>query len=87
MAERIFKVAHRKNQHSKQITCYFVTDAHDDKDIPNRAIAAEFPISQLYDDETQEARAKRFADYMNKLAEAARIAQEQTHLIDILSRP
>lgn len=34
-----------------------------------RPNAAEFPISELYDFDTQVRRAQKFAEYMNKMAE------------------
>lgn len=87
MTHRTFKVAHRKSNQTKQITAYFVNDAHNDAELSERPDVAVFPISLLYDAETQEARAEKFAEYMNKLAEATRVAHEQLHLVDILSRP
>lgn len=87
MAQRTWKVAHRTSHQTKRITAYFISDAHDDAELDSRPIAAEFPISQKFDQDLQEARAEKYAEYLNKLDEAARIAHEQTHLIDILSRP
>lgn len=87
MAHRVWKVAQRKSRDTRKVTCYFVSDAHDDDEIDSRPIAAEFPISQLFDTDIQEERAEKYADYLNKLEEAARVANEQTHLVDILSRP
>jgi len=46
----------------------------------------DFPISQVFDLDTQGQRAERFAEYLNRLDEAARKAAEQIHLLDILSR-
>lgn len=86
MSKRIFKVAHSKNATTDEYLRFYVTDANDTNEIKHRPIVAEFPVSQTYDADIQEERAERFAEYMNKLAEAARQAQEQTHLIDILSR-
>ena len=50
-----------------------------------RPRVASFPISQLYDLETQEHRAKMLCDYMNKMQEAQDQAVSQTALLDILS--
>lgn len=86
MAVRTYKVGHSMNK-DKVITAYFVTDAHDEKELDARPKAAEFPICQMYDDELQHERADKYAEYLNKLAEAARVASEQIHLVDILSRP
>jgi len=85
MAHRTWKVGETKNN-DKQVTCYFVTDAYDNTDIRVRPHAAEFPISQVFDEDTQWQRAERFAEYMNKLDEAARVASEQIHLLDILRK-
>lgn len=91
MVDRTYKVGDSsvKDKHTglKKIIAYFVTDAHDETELDDRPQAATFPISAMYDGNTQYERAERFAEYMNKLAEAARIAREQTHLVDILSRP
>ena len=87
MTHRTFKVAHRTSAQTKKITAYFVSDAHNDAELAERPDVAVFPISILYDAETQETRAEKFAEYMNKLAEATKIAHEQLHLVDILSRP
>jgi hypothetical protein len=87
MAQRTWKVAQNTSGQTKKINYYFVSDAHDDDELDERPKAAMFPISQLFDDELQEARAHKYAEYLNKLNEAARVAQEQTHLVDILSRP
>ncbi len=61
-----------------------VSDAHDvDEKRPN---AVMFPISVLYDEKTQEKRAQDYANYLNKLNEAAKVAYEQIHLVDVLKR-
>jgi hypothetical protein len=49
-------------------------------------IAVAFPVSQRYDIELQEKRAKDYATYLNKLDEAAKVAYDQIHLVDILKR-
>lgn len=93
MAERTYKVGNASSRDKRTnevfVDSYFVTDAHNEAELNGpcaRPKVAEFPISQMYDKETQMERAERFAEFMNKLADAARIAKEQTHLIDILSR-
>ena len=65
---------------------YFVTDAETKEEIDDRPVGAKFPISDKFDQETQAARADQFAEYLNKLDEAARVAHAQIHLVDILSR-
>ena len=87
MAQRTWRVAQNKSGQTKKITHYFVSDAHDDSELDERPVAATFPISQLFDQDLQAARAEKYAEYLNKLDEAARVAQEQTYLVDILSRP
>lgn len=50
-----------------------------------RPRVATFPISALYDEETQRNRAIMLCDYMNKLNDAMELAKSQTALIDILT--
>ena len=83
---RNWKVAHSSvtEYDRKVITRYFVTDADTNDELDTRAIAAEFPISQKFDQELQEARANAYADYMNKIEEATKQAYANNQLIDIL---
>lgn len=83
---RHFVVGVSTGRTTKKVTRYFVTDADSD-DISSRPVAAEFPVSEAYTREIQEERAVAFADYMNKLEEAKKVAYEQVHLVDVLSRP
>ena len=46
----------------------------------------QFPVSQKYDLELQEKRAIDYATYLNKLDEAAKVAYDQIHLVDVLKR-
>jgi len=66
-------------------TVFVVSDKHDAKD-RYRPIAARFDVSDLYDEDTQLTRAREYADYLNKLNEAAKIAYQQIHLVDVLKR-
>ena len=50
-----------------------------------RPRVATFPVSALYDEETQRNRAKMLCDYMNKLNDAMEQAKAQTALIDLIS--
>lgn len=50
-----------------------------------RPRVATFPVSALYDEETQRDRAKMLCDYMNKLNDAMEQAKAQTALIDLIS--
>lgn len=50
-----------------------------------RPRVASFPVSQLYDEETQRRRAKMLADYLNKLQETMEKAESDAALIDILA--
>ena len=62
-------------------------DPNDPEVIINQLpIAVAFPVSEKYDVELQEKRAKDYATYLNKLDEAAKIAYDQIHLVDILKR-
>lgn len=84
---RTWKVGNTTSGRTGKLTEFFVTDANDKVELEDRPKAAIFPISLMFDQEIQETRAEKYADYLNKLDEAARVAHEQTHLIDILSRP
>jgi hypothetical protein len=83
---RNWKVAHSSvtEYDKKVITRYFITDADTNDELDTRAIAAEFPVSQKFDQELQEARANAYADYMNKIEEATKQAYANNQLIDIL---
>ena len=50
-----------------------------------RPRVATFPVSALYDEETQRQRAKMLCDYMNKLNDAMEQARAQTALIDLIT--
>lgn len=47
-----------------------------------RPRVATFPVSQLYDSETQERRAKMLCDYLNRILEATDEAEKHAILID-----
>lgn len=67
------------------LTRFFITDASDEN-LDTRPFIAEFPISEAYPMDHQLQRAKDYCRYLNKLEEAAQVAYEQTHLMDILKR-
>lgn len=48
--------------------------------------AAIFPVNAKYDYDLQVDRALDYANYLNKLEEAAKVAYEQIHLVDVLKR-
>ncbi len=81
---REYKVAHTRDQDSKVITAYFVTDAHDNSELDDRPSLMSFPISMLYPKEDQKHRAEEYAEYMNKIVEATQQAYENNNLMDIL---
>jgi len=68
----------------KKLESLFVTDAKNDKELDVRPKAIEFPISVLYDEDTQRRRAQDYCDYLNRLVQAAKDAYEHNKLIDIL---
>ena len=80
--KREFKVGHTTQE--GQITSYFVTDAHDNKEIDIRPALMTFPISLLYPKEDQDQRAQEYARYMNKIMEAMHQAYENNNLMDVL---
>ena len=49
-----------------------------------RPRVANFPISQLYDEETQRRRAQMLCDYMNRIQEAMDQAEKHTIMIDAI---
>lgn len=49
-----------------------------------RPRVATFPVSQLYDSETQERRAQMLADYLNRIQEALDQAEKHAILIDAI---
>jgi len=53
----------------KNITGYVLIQADDLEEAKKGQIAAEFPITPAYDKHTQELRAEKFADYLNKIVE------------------
>jgi hypothetical protein len=81
---REFKVGHVKDHESDDITSYFVTDAHDNKEIDLRPQLMTFPISMLYPAEDQRQRADEYATYMNKIVEATHQAYENNQLLEVL---
>lgn len=83
---RQFIVGKSTNRETKKVTRYFITDADPDN-ISSRPFAAEFPVSDAYTKDIQEERAEKFCEYLNKLEEAKKVAYDQIHLVDILSRP
>lgn len=50
-----------------------------------RPRVATFPVSALHDADSQERRAKMFADYMNKINEVTETAVSQAALVDLIS--
>lgn len=81
---RTFKVGRETNTKNNKLLSYFITDAINNDEIDSRPKAAEFPISQLFDQDTQERRADDYCKYMNLLATAAKEAYEQNQLINVL---
>jgi hypothetical protein len=79
VTDRVFKVWN--NRRGDWIV---VSDARDVNE--GRPHAAVFPFGDLYDRETQTRRAHGYADYLNKLNEAAKVAYDQIHLVDVLKR-
>ena len=57
---------------------YRVTDAEAGEDEKERPEVAIFPVSVLYDSATQEARAKKLADYLN-------LINSKLNMFDVLS--
>lgn len=61
----------------------YVSDTNKLSEVP---AAVTFPVSQKYDVDLQKKRAEDYATYLNKLDEAAKVAYDQIHLVDILKR-
>lgn len=68
----------------KKPKSYLITDAKDNSEIDIRPKAAEFPISQAFDQDLQYRRARDYCNYLNKLVEATKQAYEQNQLINVL---
>jgi hypothetical protein len=86
MTDRVFSIWVRTNPTTDKTTAYIVTDRTEDPDDSDRAPVAEFPVSQLYDANSQLAKAQVYVAYMNKIMEATKTAYEQTMLMDILKK-
>jgi hypothetical protein len=84
--KREFKICETTSGTTKKIIRFFVTDAIGQDEIDTRSVVAEFPISELYDEETQLHHARLFRDFMDKIEEAKQVAYEQTMLVDILKK-
>ena len=91
---RKFSVWTSTEVETDEITSLFVTDQTEEeseKDTKRRSTTetrprvATFPVSQLYDFETQKRRAYMLADYLNKIQEITDQAISQNALIDVLS--
>ena len=72
MTERIFQVWNNQDRTRFVVTDKFTADE-------NRPAAALFTVSVLYDENLQSKRAHEYANYLNKLNEAAKVAYEQIH--------
>lgn len=83
---RIYKVGHTVDGDTKKYSRFFITDANDEDELDSREMVATFPVGGRYDEDTQRHHARVFADYMNKLEEAKRVAYEQTMIMDILKK-
>lgn len=82
--KRRYNVWETKNGHG-ELLLYFVTDrVNKDEDEEGYRTVAEFPISPRHDKDEQARRAEDYAEYMNKLLEAAEQAYEHNKLINIL---
>jgi hypothetical protein len=65
---------------------FIVGYVSDTKKLSEVPAAVTFSVSQKYDVELQKKRAEDYATYLNKLDEAAKVAYDQIHLVDILKR-
>ena len=88
MSESTYKVFAARNQLKKIINfsvCYINPNIpkQEFRKIPDAVI---FPVNDRYDEELQKKRAFDYANYLNKLDEAAKVAYDQIHLIDVLTR-
>lgn len=83
---RRFTVGHTLNNLTGEHTSFFVTDCFDDEELQSgrRPSMVSFPVSQLYDAHSQKRRAEKYAEYLNRLAEAAEQAARDNLLIDLI---
>jgi hypothetical protein len=82
MIVRKFSMWTLSNNQTKKVTKFVVDDAltHTDE----RPTVAEFVVSQAYPEDVQRARAKEYADYMNRIVEATQNAYSENLLADKL---
>ena len=97
-SERQFNVfySHKFNDESN-ITAFYVSDMSDQEFEKEKKLKTEngnevtrprvatFPVSQLYDANSQKIRAHMLCDYLNKIQEATNKAIRNTNMIDALS--
>lgn len=87
MSDKANRVITTRNGRTKQIVEFSVVYCSStQKEFDDLPYAATFPVNQKYDEELQWNRAEDYANYLNKLDEAAKIAYDQIHLVDILKR-
>ena len=68
-----------------KIVKFVVSDAHDCHEAnEGHPSVAVFHVSSRYTEDEQRARAVTYANYMDRIAEATRIAYEQNQLIDLI---
>ncbi len=83
MVDRKFSVF--TSSRGNKVVKFVVTDANDlDEANDGHPSVAEFHVSHRYTEDEQRSRAVTYANYMNRIVEATRIAHEQTQLIDLI---
>lgn len=78
--------SYHKPGHPDDKTEYFVTDRlkSDSHELAEHRTVATFPVTGKFSADEQRKRAIEYADYMNKILEATKTAQEQNQLVNIL---
>lgn len=82
MIVREYKLWHHTSQATNKITKFSVSDALNVDD--DRPSLVEFPVSVAHTSDVQRARAKEYADYMNRIVEATQNAYSENLLADKL---
>jgi hypothetical protein len=88
MSKREYTVITIRNRNTRLLESFEIKYCSDDDDdrLAHIPSVVTFPVNDVYDQDLQEKRVLEYANYLNKLDEAAKIAYDQIHLVDVLKR-
>ena len=69
MAKKYSVYSKYRNDNKADISGFVLIQSDDLEEAKKGQVAAEFPINPAYDKHTQEQRAEKFAEYLNKIVE------------------